>query len=484
MTDLDAVQIDRAIGALLALATGDALGAGYEFQSDPPADPEMIGGGPFNFAPGEWTDDSQMAICVARVAATGDLDPTAVGDRFLEWFREGPRDVGNQTRAALGRARSGGDLAGAAAEHFARNPSGSAGNGSLMRTAPVALAHLGDDDAIAEAARAISSLTHADPLAGEGCVLWCIAIDRAVREGRLDGARDGLDLLPEAARNRWAALLDEAEREPPRHFSRNGFVVTELQAAHAAVHQTPIPNDEPCTHLQDALRTAVHIGHDTDTVAAIAGSLLGARWGASAVPLHWRRQLHGWPGYRAAELRRLAVLTARRGRADASGWPGAACLGASYYRSAFPSVPIDEALPDDAGVRIGNVAALGERPTGEAPDVVVSLCRVGPDDTPAGSDAHELFLVDSAADGANPNLDFVLRDTAAAMVEWRKEGRTVFLHCVVGESRTPTVAAAYLAERFGLSGAEALDRVRKTLPVVRPNGAFIAALDRLWAPLP
>src|SRR5207244_3773275 len=144
-----------------------------------------------------------------------------------------------------------------------------------------------------------------DPLAGEACVLWCIAIDRAVREARLDGVRDGLDLLPQAARDRWAALLDEAENEPPRRFRPNGFVVTALQAAYNAVSQTPVPKDEPCAHLGDALRTAVHIGHDTDTVAAIAGSLLGARWGASAVPLGWRRQLHGWPGYRAGDLRRL-----------------------------------------------------------------------------------------------------------------------------------------------------------------------------------
>ena len=130
-----------------------------------------------------------------------------------------------------------------------------------MRTAPVALAHLGDDDAIAGAARAISDLTHADPLAGEACVLWCIAIDRAVREGRLDGARDGLDLLTPAARGRWAALLHEAEREPSRRFRRNGFVVAALQAAYAAVSQTPVPKDEPCAHLPDALRAAVHIGH-------------------------------------------------------------------------------------------------------------------------------------------------------------------------------------------------------------------------------
>lgn len=480
MTQLEPVHIDRAAGALLGLAVGDALGAGYEFESDPPAHPEMIGGGIFGFAPGEWTDDTQMALCIAEVAASGQLDPAAVGERFLAWFREGPRDVGIQTSAVLGGTKGADALAAAAAAYLARHPDGAAGNGSLMRTAPVALAHLGDDDAIAEAARQISSLTHADPLAGDACVLWCIAIDRAVREARLDGVRDGLGVLAGSARDRWATLLDEAESEPPRRFSRNGYVVTALQAAHAAIHQTPIPHDQPCAHLAHALRAAVHIGHDTDTVAAIAGSVLGARWGASAIPLDWRRPLHGWPGYTAADLRRLAVLTVRKGSADAAGWPSAPRLGDTYYRDAFPGPPIDVALPDDPGVRIGNMAALGGCGGDTAPDFVVSLCRVGSDDPPAGCEAHELFLVDTAEEGANPNLDFVLRDAALAIKGWRDAGRTVFLHCVAAESRTPTVAAAYLAERTGISGLDALDRVRQVLPAARPNSAFVAALARLW----
>jgi len=173
------------------------------------------------------------------------------------------------------------------------------------------------------------------------------------------------------------------------------------------------------------------------------------------------------------------MLVALGGRPDTTGWPTVRRLG-PYYDAAFPVRPIDVELPDDPGVRVGNVAGLGRPAAGTPPDVVVSLCRVGPDDPPPGCEAHELFLVDHAADGANPNLDFVLTDTAAAIATWREAGRTVFLHCVAGESRTPTVAAAYLAQRFGLSGADALDHVRKALPVVRPNPGFAAALDRLW----
>ena len=216
-------------------------------------------------------------------------------------------------------------------EYYAQRPHGAAGNGSLMRTAPVALAYLGDDRAIADAARAISELTHADPTTGDACVLWCIAIDRAVREARLDGVRDGLALLDRDERIRWAHWLDDAETDPPASFAPNGYVVRALQAAWAAIAQTPVPAVQPSRHLSSALETAVRIGDDTDTVAAIAGALLGARWGSSAVPLSWRSMLNGWPGYEARDLVRLAVLAATAGRSDDAGCPA--------FRVAAPADP-------------------------------------------------------------------------------------------------------------------------------------------------
>ncbi|MHB1535832.1 MAG: ADP-ribosylglycohydrolase family protein [Acidimicrobiales bacterium] len=476
---LTPAQLDRAAGALVGLAAGDALGAGYEFQASPPGDPAMIGGGPFGWEPGEWTDDTQMALCIAEVAATGDLDPGAVGGRFVDWFASDPADVGSQTRAVLTRAAGPEDLAEAAARHFAAHPTSSAGNGSLMRTAPVALAHLGNDDAIRRSALSVSALTHGDPLAGEACVLWCVAIDRAVRQGRLDGVRDGLALLEGRSRQRWSEWLDRAEDKPYRSFTANGFVVTALQAAHAAITQTPVPEDRPCAHLRAALGAAVSIGHDTDTVAAIAGAVLGARWGASALPMAWRCQLHGWPGYRVVDLIRLAVLAARDGRCDDQAWPSAQHL-VGYYDTHHRCAPIALGLPDDPGIILGNVAGLAELP--EPVDVVVSLCRLGSEDVPARTEHHEMFLIDSPDPADNPNLDFVLADLADMIGVWRNQGRTVLIHCVRAESRTPTVAAAYLAQRFALSARQALERVETVLPDARPNPGFAGALDRLWPP--
>ena len=313
-----ALMSDRVAGAMLGTAVGDALGAGYEFETaiPGPEGPQMIGGGLGGFAPGQWTDDTSMAWCVLEVAARGeglltDAALTAVARNFRDWYESGPPDIGNQTRRVLGAtgpAPTGAAARATAAEHFARTGH-SAGNGSLMRTAPVALAHLGDRGAIVRAATAVSDLTHADPRTGQACALWSLAIDTAVRDGVLD-LRGGLVVLDEPDREYWEARIDEAEQGPPARFAPNGWVVPALQAAWSAIVHTPVPAEEPTRHLADALATAILIGNDTDTVAAIAGGLLGARWGASAVPANWRRLSHGYPGVTGEDLVAMAHAAA------------------------------------------------------------------------------------------------------------------------------------------------------------------------------
>jgi ADP-ribosyl-[dinitrogen reductase] hydrolase len=475
MRERRSVLTDRVAGAVLGAAVGDALGAGYEFGSAPlPPDgcARMVGGGLGGFAPGEWTDDTAMTTAILEVAATGRLDLDAIGQRFLDWFRGGPADVGNATRAVLGRAREAADLPAAAVAHLAAHPRGGAGNGALMRTGPVALVHLGDDAALAGAAREVAALTHADPLAGDACVLWCVAIDRAVRQRRLDGVREGLALLPVDRRERWAGWLDDAEHHPPASFTPNGFTVTALQAAYAAVVQTPVPAERPGLHLQHALHAAIAIGDDTDTVASIAGALVGARWGASAVPWVWRRPLHGWPGLRSGDLVRLAVLAAAGGEPDEIGWPSAEVLPARGAHSVVVS------LPGDPDLLLGSLARL---PTVvDEVDAVLSLCRVGRAQVPAGVEHHELLLIDGEAPDDNPNLDLVLDDAVTTLRTWRSEGKRVFVHCQAGATRTPTVAAAYLAERDGIDGATALARIAAALEGRHQdhNATFRAALAR------
>ena len=326
--ELTSDQQDRACGVLVASAVGDALGAGYEFGSAPYRGwPEMIGGGLGDFAPGEWTDDTAQAVAIARVAATGadlraesSLDEIAAG--FGVWFAAFPPDVGIQTAAVLrtaGPHASARQMASAAARVHEQSGGRSAGNGSLMRTAPVALAHLDDPVALVTAAKAVSALTHFDPIAGEGSALWCLMIRHAVLTGSLPNVDDVLPLLGDIVQD-WRAVLDGAESHDPAHFHQNGWVVGALQAAWSAITHTPVPDEMPSRHLQEALATAIGIGNDTDTVAAIAGALLGARWGASAVPQEWQAPLHGWGlgGRGAAELVALATTTVHGGRTTPS----------------------------------------------------------------------------------------------------------------------------------------------------------------------
>ena len=187
-----------------------------------------------------------------------------------------------------------------------------------MRTAPVALAYLDDKLGLVAAARAVSELTHWDPDAGDACVLWCCAIRHAVLTGELD-ARIGLQHIDPDRREKWALRLDVAEKSHPADFKNNGWVVEALQGAWSAITTTPIPQDDPASgvfrvdHLGLALDAAVRGGGDTDTVAAIAGGLLGAVYGASAVPAQWRRVLHGWPGL---STRGLVALATRIVKAD------------------------------------------------------------------------------------------------------------------------------------------------------------------------
>ncbi|WEV78812.1 ADP-ribosylglycohydrolase family protein [Janibacter cremeus] len=506
---LTTAQNDRACGVILGSAVGDALGAGYEFGCAPIGTdgPEMIGGGLGGFAPGEWTDDTSMTWAIAEVAAKGaDLtSPEALDDiarGFLRWYDSHPPDIGMQTSSVLGavsrmlpeelaqqasrregteaskpgtpllpeevaprpsRRENTGALAARmtqAATRLHEQTGHTAGNGSLMRTSPVALAHLGDPAAIVEAATAISALTHTDPRAGEACALWSLAINHAVLEGEFD-LRAGLQHLPAEAQAFWAARIDQAESQDPSTFTPNGYVVSALQAAWSAIHHTPVPNEMACLHLQHTLDTAIRIGNDTDTVAAIAGGLLGARWGASAVPAAWRRIVHGYPGRTAENLVELAFLATRGGEPNGYGWPG--CEYIPYWQA---HRPVLVQHPFDEGVWLGNVKALDDLP--QEITAVVSLCLTGSKQVPAGVLQVPFRLIDEPAPESNLNLELVITDAARTVADLRAEGHHVLIHCVAAESRTPTVGIVY-AMLCGMDVETATEGVCSALPAASPN---------------
>ena len=475
---LTASQQDRAAGVILGMACGDALGAGYEF-GPPLADDAIVamkGGGGFGWAPGEWTDDTSMAIPIAQAIAAGcDLQDEAVLDdivaQWVDWAKIAP-DVGIQLRAVLGRTEpTAAAIRVVAREHHDRHGR-SAGNGSLMRTAPIALAYLDDPDTLAAVARDVSSLTHFEEDAGDACVLWCLAIRHAVLTGLLD-VRIGLEALPPERRALWVARIEAAEAFPPSHFAKNGWVVEAFQGAWSSTIQRIGATDTgglPADHLRQSLERAVRGGRDTDTVAAIAGGLLGAAWGASAVPAEWRRIVHGWPGLSGAQLVRLGLQAAKHGVAGDGNWPAAE----QFDYSSSGNISELAQHPHAAGVWLGGVGNLDHLPAEVT--AVVSLCRVGTAQVPTGLEHVEVWLIDDEAPALNPNLDFVLRDTADALADLRAEGHVVFLHCVQAISRTPTIAALYSARHLGIPIEKAIADIKRVLPMAHPNPTFAAAL--------
>src|SRR5699024_7125907 len=258
---LSPLQRQRAAGAVVAAAAGDALGAPYEFQPPVPdsEDIDMIGGGVLDWHPGEWTDDTAMAIVVleASLAASDGHDlrvETAQDHISREWYSWslGTPDIGTLTsqvvRTAADLARVDGHYAPRAkdfriaADSAHEQLPASAGNGSLMRVHASVLPYLlsPEEDAV-EAIIAVCRLTHVHPDTIEASVLWGLAVRHAIRTGEID-VRQGRPHLPEERRDLWSDRIAEAEQSTPVMFRRNGWVVGAFQAAWSAiVGVSPIP---------------------------------------------------------------------------------------------------------------------------------------------------------------------------------------------------------------------------------------------------
>jgi hypothetical protein len=418
---------DRAAGVLLGLACGDALRAGSD-------------------TPGEYSAITELPVAIAQIAATG----AELGEP------ESLYAVADQVRATPGSL-----------------PPAAAG---------IALAHLDNPKAMAKTVQALRRITGDGVLTGDACLLWCSAIQHAVLDGDLHGWRRGLELLPEQRRDLWAGWLGAAASGLPLPLIVHEPAVASFLSAWSAITRTPGVTTSPsagtfgCQHLQHALVSAATA--TTGTAAATAGALLGARWGASAVPSRWQLTLSGPTGLRASDLVRLAILAAWRGRPDAAGWPVA-----SHHPSEPGSKPAVVRHPHDPDLLLGNLAlatadGLAELSVG----AIVSLCRVGTADFAQSAEAAarlEVWLVDWPGGNAHPH--FVVDQAALAIAKFRAEGKKVLVHCSAGRSRTPMVAARYSTLALGVPPAEAVAALRQALgPVgMRINPELRAVLYEL-----
>jgi len=478
--NLTDIHRDRAIGTLVGAAAGDALGAGYEFGGLVPPDHPvaLIGGGRGPFRPGEWTDDTSMAIAIAEsLAARADFRYQKSLDavfRRWQWWARNAQDIDPQTWEVL-RAPSQSSATSSAAparpatlrDNIDRLPSSS----PLTRAAPLALGHLDDERGLVPAARAIAGLTHPDPDSADACVLWSAAIRHAVLTGQLD-IRIALPHVDSERRDLWRSRIDDAERAQPSAFAdTNSRAVPGLQCAWSAIVATPVPTEHPAAevfradHLRLALEAAVRAGGDTDTVASAAGGLLGALYGVSAVPWQWRLALKGWPGLNAHCLVHLATKIV----------DPEVISSFDYSHGAWREHPRPMRHPRDDFVWIGAAASLDKLPKGV--DAVVSLCPVADGHIPSGVTHLDVRLASER--GANANLDFVLLDTVRAIEQLRAEDHEVFVHDLTVQNRAPAVATLYGSRRRDIDIFEALQDIRAVTPDVNPNPDFWLALRRL-----
>ncbi|SCD52172.1 ADP-ribosylglycohydrolase [Streptomyces sp. DvalAA-14] len=292
---------------MVGSAVGDALGAPFEFGAagvfsarfaEPGYGGEMCGGG--GWEPGEATDDTQMAVCVAEsLLERGGLDLPDVFARFQRWAAADPKDIGLQTEDVL---TNGLPWDGAAAEHF-RTHHRAAGNGALMRAATSGVYFAGRGRAATMAAgRRLAALTHGDPAAWEGT-----AIFHELLRVALNGA-DPFAAVPDALaaahpdhRGRYATVL-APDWHPEQATEFNGAVWPCLGSAVWAVRTTG--------SYEEAVRASIDLGGDTDTVAAVTGALAGAVHGIDAVPARWTGPLHvPLPGSGTRVLRLVDLLT-------------------------------------------------------------------------------------------------------------------------------------------------------------------------------
>lgn len=449
---------ERYRGALLGLAVGDAVGTTVEFKAPGsfPDVSDLRGGGPFGLTAGQWTDDTSMALCLAdSLLETGGFDSWDQLDRYVRWHRDGYRsstgscfDIGGTTRASLARyERSGEPLSG---------PTGpdTAGNGSIMRLAPVPLRYAATPSRAIELAADSSRTTHGATVAVDACRYLAALI-----VGALDGATKEQLLDPRftPVPGYWEAhpLCSEVDEVAAGSYLRGrirgtGYARDSLEAALWAFATT--------SSFRDGCLRAVNLGDDADTTAAVYGQLAGAFYGEGGIPLEWRNRItDGDEIGRLADELHFAATGPRAVPIPDSYWVSAGLIAGEYpgARSAADALP-----------RIRRMLAAGV-------ETFVDLTEAGELQATGRVEPYEQLVTDAALQlGRDVRYRrMAIRDVGVPSVDALVEildlldseiaaGRTVYVHCYGGVGRTAVVVGARLV-RGGLQGDDALEELQR-----------------------
>lgn len=286
-----ATEHDRFRGCLLGLACGDAVGTTAEFKSRGtfPAVTDMVGGGAFHLEPGQWTDDTSMALCLATsLVETGCFDPRDQMERYWRWYQDGYlsstgrcRDIGTTTRVALVRFRQSAEPYSGATDPL------TAGNGCIMRLAPAPMFAYPDWRLTLDWSGNSSRTTHAAAECVQASQLFGAMLYKTLAGQNKDAILFGPPVPPDSTLTlspKLEAIAHGDYRDKPEDAIRgSGYVVECLEAALWCFHQTD--------NFRDAILKAVNLGDDADTTAAVCGQIAGAYYGESGIPESWRQRL-------------------------------------------------------------------------------------------------------------------------------------------------------------------------------------------------
>lgn len=290
---------NNAIATLLGLAIGDAVGATLEFKVRDTLPPvlDMEGGGVHELNPGEWTDDTSMALCLGYSLLEKGFDPEDQLSRYWKWYQHGYCsskdhcfDIGITTREALVKYRQRGLLKAVYSEH-------SAGNGALMRLAPISIYYRCPNDnldslkSLISYAKQSSLTTHNNEMSTDACAYFALLLNKAINNTPKDKIIETSEAEAFILKLQSKPIRDimnnkrflTAER---REIKSSGFVVHSLEAALWAFYQTD--------NFKDAILLATNLADDSDTVAAICGMIAGAHYGIDNIPPDWLRKLYDY----------------------------------------------------------------------------------------------------------------------------------------------------------------------------------------------